>query len=191
MGTKVFTYFIAWLESELGKNNGEQWIDQHIGMYFCNGGPLHGAPEIAIALNGSLSPTTRLCSPSPRPPCSGRTRFLFCVPQSLLVGQQLGIPISLKLIHEVLASSGGLTALLPSPLPPSETPRPPHLSAEYPFVKVASWTTPGDDDDDATVARKDALPTEFGDEVCCGPNSISNFFDLASAARANDHGIYD
>ena len=40
---------------------------------------------------------------------------------TLLVGQTMGMPISLKLIREVLASAGGLTFLMPTPITNDKT----------------------------------------------------------------------
>mmetsp|Transcript_1754 Transcript_1754/g.6401 ORF Transcript_1754/g.6401 Transcript_1754/m.6401 type:complete len:592 (+) Transcript_1754:1-1776(+) len=89
---------------------------------------------------------------------------------ALVVGLQQGMPISLKYIHEVLASSGGLLNLMPASASPGRPKRfhgaslPEHARAELPWIRYTS--------DDGTSGT-------YGPEACCGPNSSHAFFQQA------------
>ena len=46
MGTKVAAYFFTWLGSQMSETHRLRWIDEYVGMYVSNGGPLLGSPDI-------------------------------------------------------------------------------------------------------------------------------------------------
>jgi len=86
---------------------------------------------------------------------------------TLLVGQTMGMPISLKLIREVLASAGGLTFLMPTPITNDKTRNgeakdlPAYAQPHgQPWFRVTDW---GDGEEVDEV---------FGPEVCCGPTAV-------------------
>ncbi|KAJ8602083.1 hypothetical protein CTAYLR_001631 [Chrysophaeum taylorii] len=128
-GCRIFAYFLEWLKVETPDRI--EWIDHHIAMYFANGAPIYGAPDIAT---------------------------------SLIVGATQGMPISLKLIHEVLASAGGLTNLIPTPT--VEDPCGGRHDHELPWLRVSSGGL-------------------FGPRACDGPDSAIAFF--REAARNDSH----
>jgi len=84
-----------------------------------------------------------------------------------LVGEAQGMPISLKLIHEVLASAGGLATLLPT------TPRassPPSSRYDWRWLRVLA--TPGE------------APVEVANEPC---GATVDFFARAARALNDSH----
>mmetsp|Transcript_24783 Transcript_24783/g.76438 ORF Transcript_24783/g.76438 Transcript_24783/m.76438 type:complete len:749 (+) Transcript_24783:340-2586(+) len=51
MGCKVSAYFFSWLGSQFPTESQRlKWIDDHVGMYVSNGGPLLGSPDIVPTL---------------------------------------------------------------------------------------------------------------------------------------------
>lgn len=162
MGCRIFAYFLKWLEAELGRNHYLRWIDEHIAVYFANGNPIHGSPDVAT---------------------------------SLLVGETQGMPISLKLVHEVLASAGGLAFLIPTeprpnpPLPccnaqnvciPTNQSALPAAIYQHPWLRIVG--TP----ELVTDAHNNSL--DLGAETTClASTSAASFFETVATTLNDTH----
>ncbi|KAL4152498.1 hypothetical protein PRNP1_001952 [Phytophthora ramorum] len=55
MGNGVFRYFLEWLKEEVGRNNWQKWIDQHISAYFAVGSPLLGSAETLELISSGIT----------------------------------------------------------------------------------------------------------------------------------------
>ena len=66
MGTKVAAYFFTWLGSQMSETQRLRWIDEYVGMYVSNGGPLLGSPDI-VPTCVEILPRVR-AEPPRRPP---------------------------------------------------------------------------------------------------------------------------
>eukprot|EP00041_Stephanoeca_diplocostata_P010411 m.165398 g.165398 ORF g.165398 m.165398 type:complete len:955 (+) comp18138_c0_seq3:309-3173(+) len=56
LGNVIVRYFLDWLQNELGMNQYQQWVDDHIYMYFALNAALNGAEEAYnVILSGSTS----------------------------------------------------------------------------------------------------------------------------------------
>lgn len=111
LGCKIFAYFLAWLHKVIfhgDKGNYHTWMDSHVGLYFANGNPLLGSPDIATSIIVGAQQGMPVALKYIHEVLASAGGILALAPTTLEVG-------------------GGTTAEKP----------PPHLRDDVPWIKVA------------------------------------------------------